>query len=142
MAARRRPRLLALLAFAVLLLAQQAACATLNTEQSASDADSKATGGKKANKEAAAAPAPQPARKKPAAEAAAKAPAAAPAAQDSSPSPSPSPLPSPSPEAAASPPPAPAYCPPGSGCVLYRLIMKVEGGPNPMSQLDASVSGH
>lgn len=130
---RRRPRLLALAALAVLLSAQQAACATLDTDQAASD-DGKVAGGKKAGKEAAA-PAPQPARKKQQKVTAAAAPAPAPAAQDSSPSPSSSPS-----EAAASPAPAEAYCAPGSGCVLYRLIMKVEGAPNPLSQLDASVS--
>lgn len=132
-AQRRRPRLLALTALVVLLLAQQAACSTLNTDQAGSDAGGKeADGGKKGGKDAAAAPAPQPARKKQ--PKAAAAPAPAPAAQDNSPSPSPSP------EAAASPLPAQAYCAPGSGCVLFRLIMKVEGAPNPMSQLDASVS--
>lgn len=130
-AQRRRPRLLALAALAVLLLAQQAACATLDTDQAASD-DGKVAGGKKAGKEAAA-PAPQPARKKQQKVTAAAAPAPAPAAQDSSPSPPSSPS-----EAAASPAPAEAYCAPGSGCVLYRLIMKVEGAPNPLSQLDAS----
>lgn len=128
-AQRRRPRLLALAALTVLLLAQQAACATLDTDQAASDADGKTAGGKKAGKEAAA-PAPQPARKKHPKATAAAAPAPAPAAQDISPSP----------ETAASPAPAEAYCAPGSGCVLYRLIMKVEGAPNPLSQLDASVS--
>lgn len=34
----------------------------------------------------------------------------------------------------------PRNCAPGSGGVLYRLIMKVEGAPNLLSHLNASVS--